>query len=123
MGVGYPRPVNQRLQLMPPAGLHVGSLAHIQRRREARQRLLVGLFLGHPLRVVYDDQCGRYALDGFSLVVHRLFEDRLFVGYASRLPLCLNTFSKSGEQFVCFLANLICILYRNVTRIQSLENI
>src|SRR5919112_4631221 len=59
----------------------VGSLGHGERRREARKEVTVVLAIGHTQRA--HEALGCFdALPGFLEVVHRLFEDGVFVGHS-----------------------------------------
>ena len=67
--------------MIPPTpGLEIRSLGHGERRRKAREKVTVILTIGYTLRT--HKALGRpYALPGFLEVVHRLFEDGVFVGH------------------------------------------
>jgi hypothetical protein len=69
------------LKIPPTPGLEVCRFGHGERRREARQEVAMVLAIGHTLRA--HEALGRpYTLAGFLEVVHRLFEDLVFVGHA-----------------------------------------
>jgi hypothetical protein len=68
------------LEIPPAPGLEVCSLCHGERRREAREEVAVVLTIGHTLRT-HEALSRPDALPGFLEVVHRLFEDGVFVGH------------------------------------------
>jgi hypothetical protein len=55
-------------------------LRHGERRREPRKKVAVVLAIGHTLRA-HEALSRPYALPGFLEVVHRLFEDGVFVSH------------------------------------------
>jgi hypothetical protein len=68
------------LEILPPTGFEVCSLGHGERRSEARKEVAVILAIGHALGA--HEALGRPdALPGFLEVLHRLFEDGVFVGH------------------------------------------
>jgi len=68
------------LQFPPTPCLEVCSLGHGERRREAREEVAVILAIGPTLRA--HEVLGRPdALPGFLEVVHRPFENGVFVGH------------------------------------------
>jgi hypothetical protein len=67
------------VRLVYPALVEV-ALGHGERRREAREEVAVVLAFGHTLRA-HEALGSPYALPGFPEVIHRLFEDGVFVGY------------------------------------------
>jgi hypothetical protein len=69
-----------QLEIPPTPGFEVRSLGHGERRREACKKVTVVLAIGHALRA--HQVLGRSdALSGFLEVIHRLFEDGVFVGH------------------------------------------
>ena len=71
------------LEVPPTPCLEVGGLGHGERRREARKEVAVVLAIGHTLRA--HEALGRPdALPGFLEVVHRLFEDGVFVSHGQK---------------------------------------
>ena len=69
-----------QLEIPPSPGLKVRSFRQGERRREAREEVAVVLAIGHALGA--HEALGRpYALPGFLEVIHRLFEDSVFVGH------------------------------------------
>src|SRR5215216_7860084 len=58
----------------------VCGFGHGERRRKARKEVAVVLAFGHALRA-HETLSRPYALSGFLEVVHRLFEDGVFVGH------------------------------------------
>ena len=70
-----------RLEIPTAPGLKVYGFCHGKRRREARKKVAVVLAIGHTLGA--HEALGRSdALPGFLEVVHRLFENGVFVGHA-----------------------------------------
>jgi hypothetical protein len=68
------------LKIPPTPGLKVCSFGHGKRRRKAREEVAVVLAIGHALRT--HEALGRSdSLPGFLEVVHRFFEDGVFVGH------------------------------------------
>jgi hypothetical protein len=68
------------LKISATPGLEVRRFGHGKRRRKARKKVAVVLAIGHTLRA--HEGLGRPdALPGFLEVVHRLFEDGVFVGH------------------------------------------
>jgi hypothetical protein len=68
------------LQIPATPSLEVCSFCHGERRREAREKVTVVLAIGHALGA--HEALGRPdALTGFLEVVHRLFEDGVFVDH------------------------------------------
>src|SRR5215208_2071103 len=67
--------------ILPTPGLKVCRFGHGERRREARKEVAVVLAIGHALRA-HEALSRPDALSGFLEVVHRLFEDGVFVGHA-----------------------------------------
>jgi hypothetical protein len=67
--------------MIPPApGLEVRRFGHGEHRREARKEVTVVFAIGHALGA--HEALGRPdALTGFLEVVHRLFEDGVFVSH------------------------------------------
>jgi hypothetical protein len=65
----------------PPApGLKIRRFCHGERRREPRKKVAVVLAIGHALRA--HEALGRPdTLPGFFEVVHRLFEDGVFISH------------------------------------------
>ncbi len=61
-------------------GLEVCGFDHGERRGEACKKVTVVLAIGHPLRA-HEALGSPDALPGFLEVVHRLFEDGVFVGH------------------------------------------
>src|SRR5215217_7416799 len=77
--VQRPKPTGS-LEIPPTPGLEVCGFCHGERRREARNEVAVVLTIGHTLRA--HKALGRPdALPGFLEVVHRLFEDGVFVSH------------------------------------------
>jgi hypothetical protein len=70
----------RRLKIPPAPGLKVCSFCHGERRRKARKKIAVGLAIGHTMRT-HQALSRPYALSGFLEVIHRLFEDGVFVGH------------------------------------------
>jgi hypothetical protein len=68
------------LEIPPTPDLKVGSFCHGERRREARKKVAVVLAIGHALRA-HEALSRPYTLPGFPEVVHRLFEDSVFVSH------------------------------------------
>ena len=69
------------LRIPATPGLKVCGFCHDEHRREAREEVTVVLAIGHALRA--HEALGRPdTLSGFLEVVHRLFEDGVFVGHA-----------------------------------------
>jgi hypothetical protein len=67
------------LKIPPTPGLEVRGFCHGERRRESRKKVTVVLAFGHALGA--HEALGRpYALPGFLEVVHRFFEDGVFIG-------------------------------------------
>jgi len=80
-----PRPFSRILTAwmlwIPPApGLEVCSFRHGERPRMAGKKVAVVLAIGHTLRA-HEALGSPDALPGFLEVVHRLFEDGVFVGH------------------------------------------
>jgi hypothetical protein len=70
--------VGTELEIPPAPGLEVCCFGHGERRRKARKKVAVVLAFGHALRA--HEALGRHdALPGFLEVVHRYFEDGVFV--------------------------------------------
>ena len=68
------------LELPPTPGLEVRRFCHGERRGKAREKVAVVLAFRHALGA--HEALGRPdALSGFFEVVHRLFEDGIFVGH------------------------------------------
>ena len=68
----------EELEIPPKPGFEVCRFCHGKRRREAREKVAVVLAIGHALRA--HEALGRPdAPSGFLEVVHRLFEDGVFV--------------------------------------------
>jgi hypothetical protein len=68
------------LEIPSTPGLEVRSFGHGQRHREAREKVAVVLSIGHAPRA--HEALGRPdALPGFFEIVHRLFQDGIFVGH------------------------------------------
>jgi hypothetical protein len=61
-------------------GLEVRRFGHGERRREAHEKVTVVLTIGHTLRAHEALGCPD-APSGFLEVIHRLFEDGVFVGH------------------------------------------
>jgi hypothetical protein len=72
--------VLRELKIPPTPGLKVCSFCHGERRRKTREKVAVVLAIGHTLRAQEALGCP-YALSGFFEVVHRLFEDGVFVSH------------------------------------------
>jgi hypothetical protein len=68
------------LEIPPAPGLEVCGFGHGERRREARKKVAMVLAIGHALRA-HEALSRPYTLPGFLEVVHRLFEDGVFVGH------------------------------------------
>jgi hypothetical protein len=68
------------LEIPPPRGLKICSFRHSERRREARKKVAVVLAIGHALRA-HQALSRPDALPGFLKVVHRLFEDGVFISH------------------------------------------
>ena len=76
-GVAYP---SGWLEIPTAPGLEVRHFGHGKRRGVAREEVAVVLAIGHALRA--HEALGRPdALSGILEVVHRLFEDGVFVGH------------------------------------------
>jgi hypothetical protein len=69
-----------QLELPPTPGLEVRRFGHGERRRKAREKVAMVLAIGHALRAHEALGCPD-ALSGFLEVVHRLFENGVFVGH------------------------------------------
>jgi hypothetical protein len=70
----------RRLKIPPTPGLEVCGFCHGERRREACKQVAVVLAFGHTLRT--HEALGRPdTLSGFLEVIHRLFEDGVFVSH------------------------------------------
>src|SRR5215217_8181941 len=77
--VQRPKPTGS-LEIPPAPGLEVCGFCHGEGRREARKKVAVVLAIGHALRA--HEALGRPdSLPGFLEVVHRLYENGLFVGH------------------------------------------
>jgi hypothetical protein len=72
--------VGTELKIPPTPGLKVCSLGHSERRREPRKEVAVVLAIGHTLRA-HEALSRPDTLPGFLEVVHRLFEDGVFVAH------------------------------------------
>jgi hypothetical protein len=69
-----------RLKIPPTPGLKVCGFSHGEHRREAREEVAVVLAIGHALGA--HEALGRPdTLSGFLEVIHRLFEDGVFVSH------------------------------------------
>jgi hypothetical protein len=68
------------LKIPPTPGLEVRSFCHGERRRKAREEVTVVLAIGQALRA-HEALSRPDALSGFLEVVHRLFENGVFVGH------------------------------------------
>ena len=66
--------------ISPTPGLEVRRFGHGERRREARKKIAVVLAIGYALRA-HEALGSPDALPGLPEVVHRFFEDGVFVGY------------------------------------------
>jgi hypothetical protein len=101
--------VGTELEIPPTPGLEVCSFCHGECRRKARVKVAVVLAIGHTLRA--QEALSRpYALPDFLEVVHRLFEDGVFVGHDRsirtriiRSPDCF-TFPREREDIVAAIA-------------------
>jgi hypothetical protein len=72
--------VGTELEIPPAPGFEIRCFVHGERRREARKEVSVVLAIAHALRA--HEALGRSdALSSFLEVVHRLFEDGVFVGH------------------------------------------
>jgi hypothetical protein len=72
--------VGTELKISPTPGLKVCGFCHGERRRKPGKKVAMVLAIGHALRA--HEALGRSdALSGFLQVIHRLFEDGLFVGH------------------------------------------
>jgi hypothetical protein len=65
-------------EIPPTPGLEVRGFGHGERRREARGEVAMVLTIGHVLGA--HEALSPDAPSGFIEVVHRLFEDGVFVG-------------------------------------------
>jgi hypothetical protein len=72
--------VGTELEIPPAPGLEVCRFCHGERRREARKKVAVVLAFGHTLRAHQALGCTD-ALSGILEVVHRLFENGVFVSH------------------------------------------
>jgi hypothetical protein len=72
--------VGTELEILPTPGLEVCRFCHGKRRGEARKEVAMVLAFGRTLRA-HEALSRPYALPGFLEVVHRLFEDGVFVGH------------------------------------------
>src|SRR5829696_2792433 len=68
------------LEVPPTPSFEVCGFGHGERRRKACEEVAVVLAIGHTLRT-HEALSRHYALFGFLEVVHRLFEDGVFVGH------------------------------------------
>jgi hypothetical protein len=68
------------LEIPPTPGLEIRGFGHGECRREACEEVTVVLAIGHALRS-HEALSRPYALPGFLEVIHRLFEDGVFVGH------------------------------------------
>jgi hypothetical protein len=66
--------------ISPTTRLKVCGFGHGERRRKARKKVTVVLAIDHTLRAHEALGCP-YALPGLLEVVHRFFEDGVFVGH------------------------------------------
>jgi hypothetical protein len=73
------RPDGQ-LEITPTPGLEVCGFCHGERRRETRKKVTIVLAIGHALRAHEALGCPD-ALSGYLEVIHRFFEDGVFVGH------------------------------------------
>ena len=89
------------LEIPPTPGLEIRGFGHGERRRVAREEVTVVLAIGHALRA-HEALSRPDALPGLLEVVHRLFEDGVFVGherkYTSRHPPITRSLAFSCEQ-------------------------
>jgi hypothetical protein len=69
-----------QLEVPPTPGLEVCRFGHGERRRKARKEVALVLVVGHALRAHQALGCPD-TLSGFFEVVHRLFENGVFVGH------------------------------------------
>jgi hypothetical protein len=72
--------VGTELEILPTPGLEVCRFCHGKRRGEAREEVAVVLAIGHALRA-HEALSRPDTLPSFHEVVHRLFEDGVFVGH------------------------------------------
>ena len=71
-------------EIPPTPHFEVCGFCHGERRREPRNEVAVVLAIGHTLRT--HQALGRPdALPGFLEIVHRLFEDGVFVGHGQTI--------------------------------------
>jgi hypothetical protein len=74
------RPDGQ-LEITPTPGLEVCGFCHGERRRKARKKVTIVLAIGHALRA-HEALSRPDTLSGYLEVVHRFFEDDVFVSHA-----------------------------------------
>jgi hypothetical protein len=72
--------VGTESEIPPAPGLEVCSFCHGERRREARKQVSVVLAIGHTLRA-HEALSRPDTLPGFLEVIHRFFENGVFVGH------------------------------------------
>jgi hypothetical protein len=70
--------VDTELEIPPTPSLEVRRFCHGERRRKARKKVAVVLAIDHTLRA-HEALSRPDTLSGFLEVVHRLFEDGVFV--------------------------------------------
>jgi hypothetical protein len=68
------------LEIPATPRFEICSFGHGKRRREPRKKVAVILAIGHALRA-HEALSRSDALSGFLEVVHRLFQDAVFVGH------------------------------------------
>jgi hypothetical protein len=72
--------VGTELEIPSTPSLEVCGFCHGERRREAREKVAVVLAIGHALRT-HEALSRPDAPSGLLEVIHRLFEDGVFVGH------------------------------------------